>query len=172
MTDYSDASGTNLFDIRKKEWSKEILSALEIPESLLPKAQPSADTAGSITREAARECGLMEGTPVVTGGGDGSCACVGAGVVAEGNTYCVLGSSSWISMARREPVFDEEMRTFNWVHLDPQLYTPCGTMQAAGVSLGWYRDVLCKEEQRLAAEAGESVYGRMDEASWRAWDII
>ncbi len=168
VTDYSDASGTNLFDIRKKEWSKEILSALEIPESLLPKAQPSADTAGSITREAARECGLMEGTPVVTGGGDGSCACVGAGVVAEGNTYCVLGSSSWISMARKEPVFDEEMRTFNWVHLDPQLYTPCGTMQAAGVSLGWYRDVLCKEEQRLAAEAGESVYGRMDEAACKA----
>lgn len=168
VTDYSDAGGTNLFDIRRKEWSKEICAALGIPVALLPDAHPSADRAGTVTREAAGECGLAEGTPVIIGGGDGSCACVGAGVAEEGNTYCVLGSSSWISTAGREPVFDEEMRTFNWGHLDPQLYTPCGTMQAAGVSLGWYKDVLCAEELRLAREAGESVYALIDQAAQAA----
>ncbi|MBD5094416.1 MAG: xylulokinase [Subdoligranulum sp.] len=165
VTDYSDASGTNLFDIRKKEWSKEICAALDIPLALLPEPHPSADVAGTVTERAARACGLLAGTPVVIGGGDGSCACVGAGVVAEGNTYCVLGSSSWISTASREPVYDDKMRTFNWVHLDPAFYTPCGTMQAAGVSYSWYRDTLCAEERLAAKAAGKSAYALIDEAA-------
>lgn len=164
VTDYSDASGTNLFDLEKKEWSEEICRALEIPMGLLPEAHPSAAVAGRVTREAAEACGLLEGTPVVIGGGDGSCACVGAGVVEEGNTYCVLGSSSWISRAGKAPVYDEKLRTFNWVHLDPALYTPCGTMQAAGLSYSWYRDTFWEAEKRTAKERGMSIYALIDQA--------
>lgn len=158
LTDYSDASGTNLFDLRKKCWSEEICRALDIPMVLLPRAVPSATVAGGMLPQAAMACGLKPGTPVVLGGGDGSCACVGAGVTAPGSAYCVMGSSAWISMASTAPVFDREMRTFNWVHLDPDLYTPCGTMQTAGLSYSWFRDTLCPEEQRLADREGISAY--------------
>lgn len=162
VTDYSDASGTNLFDIRAKMWSEEILRALDLDEELLPELHPSTDIAGGVTKAAAEATGLLEGTPVVIGGGDGSCACVGAGVVDEGSAYLVLGSSSWISLASREPLFDPEMRTFNWVHLDPELYTPCGTMQAAGYSYQWYRNALCRGEMEEAAKTGESPYERIN----------
>lgn len=158
VSDYSDASGTNLFDLVKKEWSQELLDAYEISGELLPEVHPSTDIAGKVTAEAAKLTGLMEGTPVVVGGGDGSCACVGAGVVKEGSAYNVLGSSSWISTAGGSPIFDEEMRTFNWVHLDPKLYTPCGTMQAAGYSYNWYRNTLCGEERKEAQALGVSAY--------------
>jgi len=164
VTDYSDAGGTNLFDIRKKEWSAELSKAYGIPLELLPEVHPSADLAGRVTREAAKACGLMEGTPVVIGGGDGSCACVGAGAVEEGDTYCVLGSSSWISTVNKEPVYDERLRTFNWIHLDAASYTPCGTMQAAGLSYRWYKDTFCTEEERIARESGENVYDLLDRA--------
>jgi len=162
-TDYSDASGTNLFNLEKKDWDDRILKELGIPRSLLPDPHPSSDKAGSVTAAAARETGLREGTPVIIGGGDGSCACVGAGVVSEGNTYNVLGSSSWISLAARKPVYDPGMRTFNWVHLDPSLYTPCGTMQAAGYSYNWYRNTLCQDEVKDAKDKGESPYKLIDE---------
>lgn len=162
VTDYSDAGGTNLFDIRKKEWSAEICDSLGIPMELLPEAHVSADVAGYITSQAARACGLLEGTPVVIGGGDGACACTGAGAVEEGDAYCVLGSSSWISRVDREPVFDRGLRTFNWIHLDPALYTPCGTMQAAGLSYSWYRDTFCGEEKELARTTGENLYDLLD----------
>ena len=105
VTDYSDASGTNLLDIEKRAWSQEMLTALEISESLLPEVRRSCDAAGGVTAEAARETGLLEGTPVIIGGGDGSCACVGAGVVRPGRAYNVLGSSSWISLAAEKPLF-------------------------------------------------------------------
>ena len=157
-TDYSDASGTNLMDIEKKQWSGEILKALNIPEAMLPELHCSSDVIGGVTTEAAAITGLLEGTPVVLGGGDGSCACVGAGVVSPGNAYNVVGSSSWISLASEKPLFDSAMRTFNWVHLDENLYTPCGTMQAAGYSYSWFRDTLGAEEVKEAKELGTSAY--------------
>lgn len=162
VTDYSDASSTNLFDLEKKTWSIELIEAFGLRADLLPELHVSADIVGSVQPEAARQTGLPEGLPVVIGGGDGACACVGAGVVREGRTYCILGSSSWISMASSAPVFDSEMRTFTWVHLDPTLYTPCGTMQAAGLSLQWFRNAFCQEEIRLAKESGQNAYQRID----------
>ncbi|MCL2811154.1 MAG: xylulokinase [Clostridia bacterium] len=142
-TDYSDASGTNLYDLEGRRWSNELLEAWGIRPDLLPELHAAAEVIGKVTPQAAKATGLLAGTPVAMGGGDGSCASVGAGVVAEGNTYNIVGSSSWISMAARKPYFDPEMRTFNWAHLDPALITPCGTMQAAGYSYSWYRDTLC-----------------------------
>ena len=165
VSDYSDASGTNLFDLVHKSWDQKILDALGIPLSLLPDARPSTDQAGTITAEAAQETGLLAGTPVIAGGGDGSCACVGAGVVSEGSAYNVLGSSSWISLATKAPVQDPEKRTFTWVHLDPALYTPCGTMQAAGYSYNWYKNTLCLDEIAKGKESGENPYKLIDSAA-------
>lgn len=162
VTDYSDASGTNLFDLERKMWSEEIVNALDLRMDLLPEVHASTDIAGGITPEAAMEIGLLAGTPVVIGGGDGSCACVGAGVVEEGKTYNVLGSSSWISIASKTPVFDPAMRTFNWIHLDPDLYTPCGTMQAAGYSLNWFKNVFCKDEIKEGKVTGKNPYQLID----------
>lgn len=163
VTDYSDASGTNILSIEKKEWSDDLVRAFGIRKEILPDIYPSTHIAGGIKKEAAMEIGLLEGTPVVIGGGDGSCACVGAGVVNEGKAYNVIGSSSWISTAARTPFFDSKMRTFNWVHLNPDLYTPCGTMQAAGLSYRWYRDVLGTEECKEADKLGVNIYQLLNE---------
>lgn len=144
VTDYSDAGGTNLFDIENKVWSKDIVQKLDIDMSLLPDVRPSTDIVGHVTQKAAMDCSLLTGTPVVIGGGDGTCACVGAGVVDIGSAYNVLGTSSWISSASIKPVFEKDMKTFNWVHLDEKLYTPCGSMQAAGFSYNWFMDTFYK----------------------------
>jgi len=151
-TDYSDASSTNLLDLERLEWSSELADAFGIPMALLPRLHAAADIVGHVTAEAAAATGLTQGTPVAMGGGDGSCAAVGAGVVAEGSAYNVIGTSSWISLATHSPYFDPAMRTFNWVHLDPALYTPCGTMQAAGFSYEWYRTTFFPDGDEQLAE--------------------
>lgn len=158
-TEHSDASGTNLLDIKKRDWSDALIQEFGISKSLLPDLMLSTDVAGKVTAEAGKLCGIMEGTPVVMGGGDGSCACVGAGVVEQGKTYNVIGTSSWISTASSEPYYDDEMRTFNWVHLDKRLITPCGTMQAAGYSYQWFRNTLCGE----AASEGQALHALLEE---------
>lgn len=163
VTDYSDASGMNLFDIRKKVWSSEITEAIGISKDLFPDAYPSTEVVGGICQSAASEIGLLEGTPVVIGGGDGCCAAAGAGVVKEGSTYNVLGSSSWIACATKEPIMDSTMRTFNWVHLVPDLYSPCGTMQTAAYSVSWLKNTLCDALTELASQKKISPYQLIDE---------
>ncbi len=152
-TDYSDASGTNLFDLAARHWADEILSALEFSPEMLPPALPSATVLGGVTASAARETGLRRNTPVVIGGGDGACATAGAGVVREGDAYCYIGSSAWIAYVSREPLYDPAQRTFTFAHLDPAYLFPTGTMQCAGGSFDWLERLLRGDaEGRLYAE--------------------
>ncbi len=137
VTDYSDASGTLLFDLVSRDWHQPFLDALDLSNELLPRLLPSTGIAGTVTAEAAASTGLAAGTPVVIGGGDGSCAGVGAGVIEPGDCYCYVGSSAWVSIASAEPVPDPRQRTVTFHHIHPQRYAPMGTMQAAGGSRDW-----------------------------------
>jgi xylulokinase len=161
-TDYSDASGTNLYDLAAREWSPRMLAAARLDRDLLPDLHPATAVVGRVLPSAAAETGLAAGTPVVIGGGDGSCAAAGAGVVREGSAYNYIGSSSWIATASRAPIFDPTLRTFTFAHLMPGMYMPCGTMQAAGGSYQWLRDNVCPPEAAAARELGLSPYELMN----------
>jgi xylulokinase len=162
VTDPSDASGTNLFDLEGGIWSDELLRAFDIPRDKLPDIRPSTDVVGEVQPAVTEETGLASGTPVVLGGGDGSCAATGAGVIREGVAYNYVGSSSWIGVATKRPILDPEMRTFTWAHLLPGLFTPTGTMQAAGSSYQWARDQLAGAESLVAEHLGISPYDLMN----------
>lgn len=154
VTDYSDASGTNMLDIKKKVWSDEIIKAAGIDKSKLPELHASTDIIGYVKDEVSEQVGLTSNTAVVLGGGDGPCATVGAGAVEDGDVYNYYGSSSWISVTRKEPLYDPEQRTFNLCSLDPELYMAPGTMQSAGGSYEWLKDTIGLIEKK-AAEMSE-----------------
>ncbi|MCM3161440.1 xylulokinase [Metabacillus litoralis] len=162
-TDYSDACGTNCLDILKKTWSKEILYAWELSEDLFPKLHASTDIIGYVTKEAAEKTGLLEGTPVVIGAGDGVCAAAGVGVIDEGEAFNYIGSSSWIALASNHPVFDPEMKTYTWIHVDENKYSPNGTMQCGGGSVQWITNLLyqnkCDKYDLMNQEANQSPVG-------------
>jgi xylulokinase len=165
VTDPSDASGMNLYDLEKGEWSEEIIRAAELDRSKLPDIKPSTAVVGEVLPTIAEEVGLASGTPVVIGGGDGCCAATGAGVIQEGRAYNYIGSSSWIALATDKPIYDPTMRTFTWAHLIPGMFSPCGTMQAAGASYAWARNELAPLEVQLAKERNISAYELMNQAA-------
>jgi xylulokinase len=162
VTDHSDASGTNLFDLEARSWSDEIMAAAELEPGKLPALHLSTDVIGEVHKVVADELGVAAGTPVVIGGGDGACAATGAGVIGKGTGYNYIGSSSWIALASDAPVYDPEARTFTWAHLVPGLYSPCGTMQAAGASYQWARDQLGMVERQAAETLGVNPYELMN----------
>jgi xylulokinase len=161
-TDYSDASGTNAFDLNSFKWSQPIIEAAGVDPALLPEARPSTDILGKITSSASEATGLLEGTPVAIGGGDGSCAAVGVGCVRPGMAYGYVGSSSWIAMASEKPIVDKQMRTMNWAHVVPGYLHPAGTMQTAGSSYQWLKNEICHAEVAQAAAQGVSPYELID----------
>jgi len=136
-TDLSDASGTNLFNLEARTWAEDIIRAIGLEPAMLPPVHPSATVIGQVTRQAAGITGLVAGTPVVIGAGDGACATVGSGVVGAGDAYTYIGSSAWIATALEHPLYDPLMRTFTFVHPDPRLYFAVGAMQSAGGALDW-----------------------------------
>lgn len=163
VTDHSDATGTNMLDLNRLAWSDEIVTTMGMDGDKLPELLPSTAVVGRVTQAAAQATGLSEQTLVVCGGGDGVCAAVGAGCIKEGVAYNVVGSSSWISITTAQPIYDAGMRTFNWAHIVPGLISPCGTMQAAGVSYNWLKNELCTSEVAEAARLGVSPYQLMDD---------
>jgi xylulokinase len=158
VTEPTDASGMNLYDLDAWDWSARIIEAAGLDADKLPALRRSIDVVGEILPQVAGEVGLPAGTPVVIGGGDGMCAAAGAGVVDEGAAYNYIGSSSWIALATRRPIYDPAYRTFTWAHLVPGMYSPCGTMQMAGGSYQWTRDQLGYQEKQAAQALGVSPY--------------
>ncbi len=162
VTDPSDGSSMNLYDLENGVWSERILNAALVDPAQLPDLRPSTDVVGEVLAGIADEVGVAAGTPVVIGGGDGACATAGAGCVREGIAYNYIGSSSWIALASPHPIYDPDLQTFTFGHVIPGMFMPAGTMQAAGASYQWTRDQLCPVEVQSAASLHISPYELMN----------
>ncbi len=162
VTEPSDASSMNLYDLDSGSWSAAIIEAAGLDADKLPEIVPSTAVVGGVLAEVADEVGVAAGTPVVAGGGDGSCAAVGAGVIEEGSAYNYVGSSSWIAIASPKPIYDPQLKTFTFAHLVPGMMMPTGTMQAAGASYQWCRDHLGALEVEAAKALKVSAYELMN----------
>lgn len=156
VTDYSDAGHGVLMDIRKKEYDSSLYAELGIAVSKLPELHMGMDIAGYLKPESAEALGLAGGIPVIAGGGDGACADIGAGNVREGDIYCSLGTTAWLSEFMGKPYFDEKKRVFNIMSLDGVHSSLFGTMQSACGALNWVMNVLnmkdLDEVNRLASQ--------------------
>ena len=73
VTEPTDASGMNLFDLDAWDWSGDIIDAAELDADKLPELRRSTDVVGHVRAAVADEVGVPAGTPVVIGGGDGMC---------------------------------------------------------------------------------------------------
>lgn len=158
VTDYSDASGTNALDLRKRCWSTEILTASGIPPEKLPTLHESTDVIGALTKNAAQLLNLTTQTLVVCGGGDGPCSAVGAGCINPLELFLTFGTSAWIGGTTKDVFLDDKKVLFCFAHVIPGHYMPCGTMQAAGSAYSYIKEALCQSEIKEANEQNQSVY--------------
>jgi len=157
-TEVSDASGTLLLDVTNRKWSKEMLSALGIDASILPRVYESPEITGEISRETALVTGLKAGTPVVGGGGDQAASAVGNGIVSPGLTSATLGTSGVIFAYTDAPKLDPKGRIHTFCHAVPGKWHVMGVTQGAGLSLRWFRDNFGESEAWLARQTGVDPY--------------
>lgn len=138
--DRADGAGTILFDIRTRDWSPEVLSALEIPLEWLPKTYEGSAVTGVISAEAARQTGLKAGIPVAGGGGDQAAQAVGVGAIEPGIIALTLGTSGVVFATTDGPFIEPEGRLHAFCHSVPNRWHLMGVMLSAAGSLRWYRD--------------------------------
>jgi xylulokinase len=143
--DKADGSGTILFDLKNRNWSSEVLEALDIPEEWLPPTYEGPQVTGVVSGRAASETGLSEGTPVVGGGGDQAAQAVGVGAVQPGIIALTLGTSGVVFAATESPLIEPQGRLHAFCHAIPDRWHLMGVMLSAAGSLQWYRDTIAPE---------------------------
>ena len=144
-TDKAGAGGTLLIDLRTREWSSDVLDALDIPADWLPRTYEGTDTTGTISETASRETGLPPDLPVVAGGGDQSAGAVGVGAVREGIGALTLGTSGVVFAPSNEPLVEPAGRLHAFPHAVPGRWHLMGVMLSAAGSLRWYRDAMAPD---------------------------
>jgi xylulokinase len=144
-TDASDASGTLLFDIRRRAWSDAVLAALELDPALLPPVCASTSMVGHVSHAASDATGLPAGLPVVAGGGDAECAALGVGLgddrahvgSPDGDLLVSLGTAGQVLAVIDQPVIDPSGRVHTLCYLTPDRWHLMGAILSAGYALEW-----------------------------------
>ncbi len=159
--DKADGSGTILFELKARDWSKTVLEKLEIPADWLPPTFEGPEVTGKVTAEAASETGLAEGTPVMAGGGDQSAGAVGAGAGRPGVVSLTLGTSGVVFATTDAPLVEPEGRLHAFCHAVPGKWHFMGVTLAAAGSLQWYHDTLTPNESfdAIVSEAEKAPAG-------------
>jgi xylulokinase len=154
VTDVSDASGTLLFDVHQRRWSTEMLEALEIDQSWLPPAVEGTTQTGTVSATAAASTGLVQGTPVIAGGGDNAAAAVGLGAVDPGVLTLSIGTSGVLFAPLQGYPEHVDGRLHVFCHAVPERWHLMAVTLSAGGSLRWLRDLL----QPVLPVSGEAAY--------------
>lgn len=162
-TEASDASGMLLLDVANRRWSKELLSALQLDESLFGRVYESEDATGHLTANAAEALGLTTDCVVVGGAGDCAAGAVGAGVVREGALSTSLGTSGVVFAHSDSAQYDPQGRVHTFCHAVRGKWHMMGVTLSAAGSLQWFRNALCQELYAQAKASGRDVYEILSE---------
>lgn len=159
-TDYSDASGSLLYDFKKNDWSDQALQAIGISKAQLPPILPSSAQAGRVTVEGARIFGLKEGIPVAVGAGDLAASLFGSGIHAEKETLINLGTAGQI-LALQARGSSRKEGGYLFKFLDQEKDMLLYSIPSAAYCARWYVEQICPSIRDEADRMGESVFERM-----------
>ncbi len=162
-TDYSDASGMLLLDVKNKRWSKEMMDICGVAEEQLPKLYESYEAVGTLKPEIAELLGLPVTVKVIAGAGDNAAAAVGTGTVGDGRCNISLGTSGTIFISSKDFGVDENNALHSFAHADGNFHLMGCMLSAASCNKWWMDDILktkdyAKEQEQITKLGGNSVF--------------
>lgn len=140
-TDYSDASATLAFDIRKREWSNEILSCTGLAADWFPHCFEPHEIVGTVCEHAARATGLSTRTLVVAGGADAVMQGIGNGAIHAGIVTTNIGSSGQICFQSNTPIENPKLTTNCFCGFKEGRWITMGAIMQAGLALRWFKNI-------------------------------
>jgi len=164
VTDFSVASCTGYFDIRKKEWWTDVLDLAGIDRNKLPEVEDSAYCPGYLREEVKRTLGLSRDVKVMNGMLDQCGSAIGAGNIETGILTETTGTAMVLAFTLDKI---EDLKVKDKIPVvchgirDKYLILPYSP--TAGIILKWFKDNFCSEEMNLAKEQNRDVYQIIDE---------
>lgn len=160
-TDFSDASGMLLLDVKNRRWSREMCEICGITERQLPKLYESYEVVGTLKREIAEELGLSAEVKIIAGAGDNAAAAVGTGVTGEGGCNISLGTSGTLFVSSEKYKEDKVNALHSFCHADGGWHLMNCILSAASCNAWWSDKILqtndyVKEQEGLEGELGKN----------------
>ena len=143
VSDYSDAAGMLLLDVKNKCWSKEMLEICGLSEAQMPRLCESYDVVGTLLPEVAKQLHLSESVTVVAGAGDNAAAAIGTDCLREGQCNLSLGTSGTVFLPCDSFRMDKVNATHAFNHAAGN-YHLMGCMLSAASCLKWWTEDICK----------------------------
>jgi D-xylulose kinase len=151
VREYGDASGTALLDVRKRQWSRTVMEAIDSElEGKLPPLISSDRPAGKLQAGTAKALGLGTDVLVSAGGGDNMMGAIGTGNTKPGVITASFGTSGTIYACAGKPVID-----------------PKGEIAAFCDSTNQWLPLLCTMNVTVATEMVRNDFG-MDHSTFMA----
>lgn len=141
-TDYSDASGMLLLDVKNRRWSKEMCAICGVKQSQLSELHESYEPIGTILPELAQKLGLSEKVRVVIGAGDNAAAAIGNGTIGKGKCNISLGTSGTIFLSSDKFTVDNKNALHSFCHADGGWHLMGCILSAASCRKWWLEDIL------------------------------
>ena len=154
-TDFSDASGMLLLDVKNKRWSKPMLDICGIGEEQMPTLYDSFEVVGKIKPDLAERFGINKEAVVVAGAGDNAAAAIGTATVGEGKCNISLGTSGTIFVSSDTFSGDEKQAIHSFCHADGG-YHLMGCILSAASCNKWLCDEVLKTKDYRSEEANVS----------------
>ncbi len=158
-TDYSDASGTLLMDVRNKCWSKEMLEICGVREKQMPRLFESYEPVGTLTPEMAEILGLPRSVKIAAGAGDNAAAAVGTATVGDGRCNISLGTSGTIFISSDSFGVDINNALHAFAHADGGYHLMGVMLSAASCNKWWMEDIL--KTDRYSEEQSDITHEKM-----------
>ncbi|MGB9641316.1 MAG: xylulokinase, partial [Anaerolineales bacterium] len=154
--EWTTASVTGLFDLKKKQWDTFLMHFFGLDEEKFPELVLPHEKVGGLTAQAATELGLIEGLPVFGGAGDAMTAAVGSGAVGEGEGHLCLGTSGFVGIVTSKRVTGKRgIPTIQ--SADPAKLLLIGESETVGECLKW------AGREFFQREPDGDTFARMDE---------
>lgn len=157
-TDYSDASGMLLLDVKNKCWSKEMLEICGVKEEWMPKLYESYEKTGTLKPDVAEELGFPAECIVAAGAGDNAAAAIGTGTVGAGKCNLSLGTSGTLFITSDKFGVDPHNALHSFDHADGAYHLMGCMLSAASCNNWWMKDILhtddFADEQKPLDEEG------------------
>ena len=157
-TDFSDASGMLLLDVKNRKWSLEMCKICGVNPDWLPKLNESFNVIGTLKAEIAKEFGLSSSVKIIAGAGDNAAAAVGTGTVNEGDCNISLGTSGTIFISSDKFSVDSSNALHSFCHANGKFHLMGCILSAASCSQWWVKDIL-KSEHNIEETTAEKYIG-------------
>ena len=175
--DYSMAS-RNIFDIRRREYPREILKEFGLTDDMFSTPIPSDHVVGEIPSDTCKQLGLPRGVKVIGGGIDLAFGVLGAGVspLTPEAVADVAGTFEHAAYIHNKPILTKRASRYNVIsccNVVKDSYLIFRGLCTAGAAVRWFRDEFAHEEKVEAEKEGKSVYDVMFEPlEFEGGDIV